>query len=163
MAHFRIERNDTLLIVHGQEIHRCPVCNGELFRRGTCHRKTQNAYGETTEYQLRVMKCRDCKKTHRELPNPIVPYKRYDAEAIIEIRDNPGESICDPNVGARIISWLEWLIIYARHILESQRRILSLPLPNVSDKITNSELSMLVRIVVNSQNWLHNRTVWAVA
>ena len=162
IAHFRIERNGALQIIHGQEIQHCPVCDGELFCRGTCHRKTQNAYGETAEYQLRVMQCRDCKKTLRKLPSPIVPYKRYDAEAIMHIRDNPKESACEPNVRIRMITWLVWFIRYASHIQESQSQILSVSLPKVSDKITSSELSRLIRIVVNSQNWLYNRTVWAV-
>jgi len=163
IARFRVERNGNLLVVRGLELLPCPVCEGELFCRGTCRRKTRSAYGETTLYQLRVLQCRHCGKTHRELPEPIVPHKRYDAEAIIQIRERPEEVICEPNVRTRIMAWLAWFVEYANHIQQSQSLILSAPLPKHSGEITVAVLSRLVRIVANSQNWLHNRSVWTVA
>ena len=163
ISHFSAVRNGILLIIHGLELLPCPICDGELFCRGTCRRKTQSAFGETTLYQLRVLQCRRCGKTHRELPAPIIPFKRYDAEAIVQIRENPEEMICEPSVRNRIMAWVSWFIVYASHVKESQQLILSIPLPNESGKITASELLRLVRIVANSQNWSHNRTVWTKA
>lgn len=163
ISHFRKEHKGGLIIIIAQEIIPCPICEGELFTRGTCRRHAINSAGTTDHYQLRVLQCRECRRTHRELPAPLVPYKRHDGEAITDIANHPESAPCYRRTMELIQRWLTWFISYANHICESQSIILSIPLPKTSGKIHLPELMALVRIVANSGNWLHNRTEFSYA
>ena len=158
LTRFWQKNKGDLIIIVANEILRCPCCEGELFVRGTCHRQAINSAGIKKHYLLRVLQCRDCHRTHRELPAPLVPYKRYDGEAITYIESNPSDAPCNTRTVDLILRWLAWFISYAKHICESQSLILSIPLPKASGETRLSEFMSLVRIVVNSGNWLHNRT-----
>ena len=136
----------------------CPICGGQLFTRGTCQRKAKDSAGLTTIYQLRVLQCSNCHKTHRELPDFLVPYKRYDAEAIVHIVSTPQTAPCESRTCDLLRVWLAWFIVYADHIRESLSLLLSTPLPKWSGKIHLRQLMMRVRLVANSGNWTHNRT-----
>ena len=111
----KIHKGDLIIIV-AQEILSCPCCEGDLFVRGTCHRKAINSAGTRYAYRLRVLQCRNCQRTHRELPEPLVPYKRYDGEAILFIENTPSQAPCDFRTVELIQNWLEWFISYAGHI-----------------------------------------------
>lgn len=156
LTHFRQERKGELIIIVAQEILPCPLCGGELYTRSTCHRRAINASGNTDHYRLRVLQCRGCRKTHRELPTPLVPYKRYDSEAITEIAGHPESAPCNSRTIDLIRRWLEWFVSYARHVQESLR--LQIRLPEKVGKSACEEFMALVRIVVNSGYWSHNRT-----
>lgn len=136
----------------------CPACGGELFVRGTCIRKAINSEGNTEFYRLRVLQCRGCHKTHRELPNFLVPYKRYDREAIIKIlSNNNGEVQCENSTIFRIRKWWEWFLPYARRILESQNDKFD------SIEYANEEMPefrKLIRAVMNKEKWIHNRSAF---
>lgn len=158
LTRFKTKRKGDLVIIISQELITCPCCGGDMFVRGTCCRQAINSSGLKDHYQLRVLQCRDCRKTHRELPTPLVPYKRYDGEAISYIENNPTEAPCNFRTTSLILRWLEWFLSYAKHICESLSLILSIELPKPSGKLTVKNFMFLVRIVVNSGNWLHNRT-----
>ena len=149
LTHFRRKRKGELIIIIAQEILPCPRCEGELFTRGTCRRQAINSAGTKEHYQLRVLQCRDCRKTHRELPAPLVPYKRYDGDAIAHITNDPETAPCNNRTTELIMKWLSWFISYANHICESQSLILAIPLPKITGKIKLPEFMTLVRIVVN--------------
>ena len=161
IVHFKTERKGKLLKIISLELVPCPRCGGELFTRSTCRRKAVNSAGNTDLYQLRVLKCRCCGKTHRELPAPLVPYKRYDAEAIACITSEPETAPCNHRTIRLILGWLSWFLDYAKHIFESQRMSLPIPLTMPSGLSKQQELLSLVRLVVNSGNWSHNRTEYA--
>lgn len=163
LSQFKKMFKGDLIVIVALELISCPCCGGELFTRGTCRRKAFNSSGDVDHYQLRVLQCRNCRKTHRELPSPLVPYKRYDGEAIAHIKSEPESAPCNSRSVELILRWLEWFLSYANHILESQSLILSVSLPKPSGKSVFSELMALVRIVVNSGNWLHNRTEFSYA
>ena len=71
----------------------------------------------------------------------------------MHIKSEPESAPCNSRTVDLILRWLDWFISYANHIRESQSLILSVPLPFMA----------LVRIVVNSGNWLHNRTEFSCA
>ena len=149
---------NNIVIITGFELLPCPKCAGELYCRGTCHRHSIDSSGQVTDYRLRVLKCRECGKTHRELPESLVPYKRYDAATIIIMRDKPNDAPCSPSVQSRILKWLAWFIAYANHIRESQSLILAVTLPKAVGAIQLSSFISLVKIVVNSGFWSHNHS-----
>ena len=163
LSRFRKKYKDDLVIIVAQEILSCPCCEGDLFVRGTCRRQAINSAGSKVQYQLRVLQCRDCRRTHRELPDPLVPYKRYDGEAIMYIENDPSNAPCNIRSVPLILGWLAWFITYANHICESQSLILSTPLSKTSGKTRLQKFMSLVRIVVNSGNWSHNRTEFSYA
>jgi hypothetical protein len=158
ITHFRSERKNGIIVITAQEHVPCPRCEGPMYTRGTCRRKAINSAGKTDYYQLRVLKCRDCGRTHRELPAPLVPYKRYNGEAIVHIATHPESAPCNARTISLVLQWLKWFISYAKHIQESQSRILSIFLPQSVGKRLLDKLSAFVRLVANSGNWLHNRT-----
>lgn len=152
------KRKGGIVIIVTPESIPCPICGGRLFTRGTCRRKAKNSAGITTIYQLRVLQCSCCHKTHREIPDFLVPYKRYEAEAIMHIASTPESAPCERRTSELIREWLAWFIVYANNIRESLSLILSMPLPKLTGKIDLLQLMILVRSVVNSGNWAHNRT-----
>jgi len=163
ISRFRKKLKGDLVIIIAQEIVSCPCCEGALYVRGTCRRQAINSAGDKVQYQLRVLQCRDCRRTHRELPDPLVPYKRYDGEAITYIENDPSNAPCNIRSVPLILGWLAWFISYANHICESQSLILSAPLSKTSGKTRLQRFMFLVRIVVNSGNWSHNRTEFSCA
>lgn len=92
---FTEDSKENIVVVRGKKDIPCPVCDGFLMVHGTCIRKVRMA--DTVKvYRLRVMECADCHRTHRELPDFIVPYKRYSTEAIIDIIEAPvDQCICE--------------------------------------------------------------------
>ena len=165
ISKFKKERKGEIIVITGQEIIPCPSCEtGELFTRGTCHRCAINTAGEKEHYQLRVLQCRNCNKTHRELPEPLVPYKRYDGETIIKAANEPDKAPCDFRSVDLILKWLTWFIDYAAHIQQSlEVEIAAPPLPKMSGKYEIHSLFAWVKRVVNSGNWSHKRTELCIA
>lgn len=149
----------------------CPCCGGNLFVHGTCKRHLK-ATGGNAILRLRVMECRRCGATHREMPEGLVPYKHYSAEMLCAIfsgylpesqeetssidtlispvkGEYAGDAcICDMSVRQRIIKWLSWFFAFAQSITEetSFDRIFS------SDSVC-SKLKSDVRIIVNNGKW----------
>lgn len=76
----------------------------------------------------------------------------------MDIRDHPETAPCSDRTILLILRWLEWFIPYANHIRESLQLILSVPLSKTPGKTGPDELALLVRLVANSGNWLHNRS-----
>ena len=66
-------------VIVGTENIPCPDCEGDLKPYDTCKRHVTHLddeeVGHRVLYVLRRLQCENCKKTHRELPNFIVPYK----------------------------------------------------------------------------------------
>ena len=60
---------------------KCPYCNNELKVRDS-RKRHLILNNEKCEFNLRRLKCVNCKKIHIELPDIIIPYKRYSKEMI---------------------------------------------------------------------------------
>lgn len=173
VTRFTCIRKDGIFIITGMEEILSPCCHGDLFVHGTCRRKLKAAGGDKI-LRLRVMECAECGTTHRELPNGIVPRKRYSAEMLCAIfngfmpeNDDNGsiDSIvssekeeyasdrlmCDASVRERIIAWLSWFWEYAQSIAKTDSR---------QDAFTGSmcsQLSQYVRVIVNRREWKQHR------
>ena len=55
----------------------CPCCGGALKYRDRRQRKARDESGDWVIYQLRRLRCQGCGKLHTELPDFLLPYKRY--------------------------------------------------------------------------------------
>ena len=71
----------------------CPKCKGELIFYDNVPRVLRHKRRETEWIKLRRMKCTDCRSIHRELTEDILPYKQYEAEIILGVR----EKLITPN------------------------------------------------------------------
>lgn len=109
------------------------------------------------------MQCRQCRKTHRELPDWIIPYKRCSAEMYAEIAEDNEKVSCDGTTITVVRLWVEWFLNYARNIVEAMK-ILYTGFSPIPDNAPLAErLTYFVRLVVNSGNWVHNRSAYPVA
>ena len=115
------------------------------------------------------MQCRQCRKTHRELPDWIIPYKRCSVKMYAEIMVSDGKKeedrkvCCDWTTITIVRFWVEWFLNYARHIAEAMK-ILYPDFSQIPDNKPLAErLTYFVRLVVNSGNWVHNRSAYPVA
>ena len=60
----------------------CPTCNGQVTVAGSRKRKTRGIDGTPAWYVFRRLYCGNCGVTHHEIPDIVIPYKRYSTEAI---------------------------------------------------------------------------------
>jgi len=151
--------NNGIIVVKGRETISCPHCNGRLRVRGTCTRKVRAEFN-TKVYRLRVFQCtnENCRKTHRELPDFIVPYKRYGTETVFQYATCNGNNFyCEISTWLILKAWFRWFISYAQNILKSlELRYGFIPKPPVNQDLAN--FKFLVRLVVNSNFWQQHRS-----
>lgn len=144
-----------VIIFTGQEKVGCPDCGGDLRVRSTCHRKLRTAQGIEV-YRLRVMGCLGCGKTHRELPNWMVPYKRMDASCLVSIAQAPQKEHlrqASTNTWLRVKRWMAWFLQYAQKVISSQN-IQPGTWPSAPQR---ERFCHLVRLLVNRGRWPQHR------
>ena len=66
-----------IFLVTGEADLSCPCCGGALKYRDRRQRKALNESGDWVIYRLRRLRCQGCGKLHTELPDFLLPYKRY--------------------------------------------------------------------------------------
>ena len=133
---------DGIYIFTGTDEVPCPVCGARLKVHGTCKRKLQTVNGEK-RYRLRVMECtnEDCKKTHRELPAGIIPYKRMDAEKISKIAEIPANEHTretDTSTWTSIRAWVVWFLEYTSNLLAELKTCYDSSGKNLSDQLISA-------------------------
>ena len=128
---------------------------------GTCTRKLRRR-DDIDVYRLRVMECKTCGKTHRELPERIVPYQRMDTELLSSISEVTKEDeLGDVEVSTwkRVQEWVLWFLKYALDVLNSFQTLLEKVFPTISsDECLSRRLAYFVRLVANSGNWIQHRS-----
>jgi hypothetical protein len=72
----------TVFSVRGAESVPSPCCGERLMVIGTRLRGYINNSSESVKLNIRRLRCVQCDRIHHELPDFLVPYKRYDAESI---------------------------------------------------------------------------------
>lgn len=147
----------SICYIMGTEDIPCPVCGGRLFVHGTCKRKVKDETEQVQELRLRVLECKECGHTHRELPEELVPYKRYSAEALCRIKEQPDICTAEPTVRQRILLWLSWFLCYARNIAHAQS-LCGLVSSEPSGAHLYRQLLYFVRLVVNTGFWEQHRS-----
>ena len=158
VAHYKVSRNNGRTEVVGKESLCCPICGCKLRVHGTCMRKVRCTNGVEI-LRLRVMYCHSCGKTHRELPEIIVPYKRNSVNLLCEIAEAPEDSYpCETSTWLRTKAWIAWFLWYARNVW----RGMCVSNPSlVTIEVGGSlrrQLMHFVRLVVNSGNWVQHRS-----
>lgn len=105
-------------------------------------------------FVLRVLACRICERTHRELPDFIIAYKRYSCDSICEIVENEDSYPCESSTRERMVNWLKGLVHYALFVVGD--RAFFTPDQMRADKL-NRYLSTLASRVVNGGRQTQHR------
>ncbi len=162
-----------LFLVKSRETAICPICGNLLKVIGSRKRSLIEFDGHKKTLIIRRLKCEHCIRIHHELPDIIVPYKRYSSEAI-------ESGICSIQEGlpcefTTIRSWKIWFYLLEEYFeatleaiklmytdyIELQKEISLLqPLKN-RKKEPDGWLKKLVRITVNLNRWIHTRSAFA--
>ena len=115
---------------------------------------------------IRRLRCVHCKRIHHELPDCVIPYKRYESkvfEEIIEEKDVPPSYPCEESTAKRIKLWFYLLREYFESSLTALRTLYSIDIPMSfelppKEKQPDGWLRRLVRILVNSGRYMQTRS-----
>jgi hypothetical protein len=106
-------------------------------------------------YIIRRLRCEDCRKIHHELPDIVVPYKRYCAEAVEKIIGSNAEGLsCEESTIRRIRAWWRESRLYFESVLAS------LGIKYGTEISTKSAPKEIIRAVVNAHMWVHTRSAF---
>ena len=116
---------------------------------------------------IRRLKCKRCEKIHHELPDILVPYKRHCAETVEQIVNEKTEEVsCEDSTIRKIKQWFNDKEQYFTGCLVSvaarHGAALSAGATSLLRKMRECSgwLKRLVRIVVNSNLWVHTRSAF---
>jgi len=125
------------------------VCGELLISRGRKKRVLWWSEEEKITLKIRRLHCEDCNKYHHELPDCIVPYKRYCADIIENIAVGQAQNIpCSENTVRRIRGWWEAVKPYFLHILLTLIEKMGASFGNPP------AFREILRAVSNSNNWI---------
>jgi hypothetical protein len=152
----------------------CPCCGGKLKVIGSRKRRYHKKAGELIELIIRRLRCSKCNKIHHELPDNLIPYKRYDSESIqAVVAHNDNLDVAVDN--STITRWRRWfkamsphfigclISVVARYEKETVIDLSTLPesvLGRIFYFVGSNDfwLARVVRTVANLNNWQHTRS-----
>ncbi len=143
---------------------------------GSRPRKYIKDTGEKVNLIIRRMRCVNCHKIHHELPDILVPYKRYGRESLEAVlSDNIKLSV--PVDESTLAQWRRWFLqkadyfygclhsIAVRYGSDSEEDISGLPeskLQRIWRYVGDAPgwLGRVVRPIVNLNLWVHTRSAF---
>lgn len=150
----------------------CPHCQSVLDPYDRRDRKYRDINGDQKTLVIRRLRCRNpqCRRTHAELPDFLVPYKRYAVDVIAAVL--AGTAVGAPTEEATRHRWRIWYFQIRDHLLgvatsvrrnlqEIARTLLASPSIKSSFEVpplTGLNLAESVRLAVNSGNWISTRS-----
>lgn len=137
-----------VFFVRSAEIVPCPFCGAPLVVVGSRPRSWYQSSGERAKLIIRRLRCELCARIHHELPDLLVPYKRYDAESIEGVLSEPARTdiAADESTLLRWKLWFLTWVVYAQGCLQSIATRFNLPVENSSVR-PQSVLQSLGRFV----------------
>jgi hypothetical protein len=134
-----------------------PCCGGPLEVVGSRRRVWYRRSGDQEKLIIRRLHCQPCERIHHELPDLLVPYKRYGSESIEQVVSDaePVDVAADESTLCRWRQWFEAWAPYAVACLTSIaiRFQLDLPVRNSSDS-SQTVLQGIGRDEETSAGWL---------
>lgn len=145
---------------------------------GTRDRKVIDSTGVSRVYNIRRLRCSNCRRIHHELPDFLVPYKRYGSECIEMVLTNPDHHSVAAD-DSTLSRWKSWFHYYAEYwvgclnsiLLRVNQEVGSLALTsakagNAPQRLgrlvgdANGWLARVVRPIVNINFWIHTRSAF---
>ena len=65
----------------------CPDCGEKLHKYDTVTRILKTKHGLNTKIKMNRVYCKKCHKVHRVIPADVIPYKQYEKEMILGVRE----------------------------------------------------------------------------
>jgi hypothetical protein len=165
-------------LVRGAERIPSPCCGKGMSVIGTRDRKSKERSGATRVYNIRRLRCDQCKRIHHELPDFLVPYKRYESECIETVLSNPSHHDV-PADESTLIRWTEWFNSSIEYwigcltsiMLRTMRENIPLKKSSLSSESALQKIGRLVgnaprwldrivRPIVNINLWIHTRSAF---
>jgi hypothetical protein len=161
-----------VFFVRSAEQHICPVCEHDLIVIGSRRRIGRKPTGNRVTYIIRRLRCIGCERIHNELPDLLVPYKRYEASCIEAVLSKGQDLVvaADESTLYRWRGWLKQCLQYWANCLSTIAartgnlvEPLSVPSPSALHRIGHyvghgvGWLARVVRPIVHSQLWVHTR------
>jgi hypothetical protein len=133
--------------------------------------------GDKNKLVIRRLYCRQCNTTHHELPDVLVPYKRYGVESIEPVVSDL-DSIDVAADESTLYRWRDWFKVWAFYAVNCLMSIalrfqLDLPVVDSSDspqsvlrQLGHNEgtsvkwLAKVVRPIVNVHLWVQTRSAF---
>lgn len=158
----------------------CPCCGERLAVIGSRQRKVVSECGDSRLLIIRRLRCSQCRKIHHELPDCVVPYKRYESECIEQV---VSESVEPPSVAAddsTLRRWRSWFKKQSTYLLGCLTSIATrfhrdpVEGPSISSQSAHHRighyvgdapgwLARIVRPVTNLNLWVHTRSAFLSA
>ncbi len=92
----------------------CPCCDGLLKVIGSRRRGYIDGLGERRILMIRRLRCSPCDRIHHELPDRLVPYKRYGSKSI-EAAVSEDVNLTVAADESTISRWKQWFATVANH------------------------------------------------
>lgn len=113
-------KQSNVYYVRSREESVCPFCGNRLQVIGSRRRGVCKNDGSLIRLVIRRMKCISCGHVHHELPDLIIPYKRYESEVVAKIIAPAAKNLedypCEQSTAKRLKSWFSQLLIYLMKI-----------------------------------------------
>ena len=149
---YRLDKQGGFLVVVALEASYCPVCQTILLMRATRKRVCWEGDTETDKAILviRRLYCEACERIHHELPDCLVPYKRYSAEVIDNIVNGQTTKVipCPDGTARRLRGWWQTVKPYFLGILMTLVAKFNVRFGEPP------AFNEIVRAVANSNNWV---------
>lgn len=165
---------NSFFYVRCTEIIPCPCCGSDLKTIGSRKRNSKVTGEKTRVLIIRRLRCKNCGRIHHELPDCLVPYKRYAALSIEQVLNEAQSLPClaaDDVTLYRLRRWFHGILPYLTRCLRSiairlnqdpvkEPSVLSQSVhQKIGHYVGNSPgwLARIVRPIVNTNLWVHTR------
>jgi len=170
-------RSQPAFFVRCAEMVLSPCCGEVLKIIGSRRRKVVGEDGEQRVLVLRRLRCSNCRKVHHELPDCVVPYKRYESGCVEQVVSESSETLTVAADEATVRRWKNWFREQTVYLLGALRsiaiRIQKNPVEQSSDPSQPAHhrygrfvgdapgwLARIVRPIVNANLWPHTRSAF---
>ena len=146
-----------IFFVESSAISYCPVCGEPLSYRDSCVRIMRLEGGRRRRFLIRRLKCCNCGKLHRELPDFLVPYKHYASEVISGVLDGiitpEDDDSADYPCERTMHLWQCWLEAN-RFRIDGYLKSAGCRLPGFSTELLESRMPLLDKLRSSQPEWL---------
>jgi len=153
-----------------------PCCGERLKVIGSRRRKCLNSDGVPMVLVVRRLRCQQCGRIHHELPDFLVPYKRYVSSCVEAVISNEQPLVVAVDEST-LRRWRNWFngktqafagcltslaIRYGGLTVEGESGLPKSVLLRIFHFVGDAQgwLSRVVRSVVNSNNWVQTRSAF---
>ncbi|HVJ49863.1 DUF6431 domain-containing protein [Desulfitobacterium sp.] len=155
----------------------CPCCGEQLEVIGSRRRQRIRKSGEVQVLVIRRLRCTQCRRIHHELPDCLVPYKRYESECVEQGITDSSKSVDIAVDDSTLYRWKTWFHTLQPYLLGCLKsiaiRLRQDPVeePSVSPRSAHQRigqyvgeapgwLARIVRPIANMNLWLHTRSAF---